>query len=391
MKAVCWQGKEKMGVETVPDPTILNQRDCIVRITSTAICGSDLHLYRGHFPTMMKGDIMGHEFMGEVVEVGREVRKTKVGDRVVVPFTISCGECWYCQNGAFAACPNTNPNNEMVEKIAGYTACGVYGYSHMLGGYAGGQAEYARVPFADVGPIKIEDDGLSDEQVLFLSDILPTAYESIERAGVGPGDTVAIWGAGPVGQLIIRCAHMVGADRVIVIDRPDARLEMARRAGADVINFDEADDIVEILKDITGGRGPNKCIDAVGMDAHGTNIEGKIDTAKQAVKLEMDNATVVRQAIQACGTAGTVSLIGVYAGFVDKFPLGTLFTKGLKLVSGQCNVQKYMKPLLDRISEGDIHPEDIVTNRVKLDDAPKMYDTFNSRADGCVKVVMTPS
>lgn len=390
MKAVCWQGKEKVGVETVPDPTIINPHDAVLQITSTAICGSDLHLYRGHFPTMEKGDILGHEFMGEVVEVGQEVKNLKIGDRVVVPFTISCGKCWYCQHGAFAACPNTNPNAGMFEKVNGYAAAGVYGYSHLLGGYAGGQAEYARVPFADVGPIKVDNDSLTDEQVLFLSDILPTAYESIERAGVGPGDTVAIWGAGPVGQLAIRCAYMVGADRVIAIDRYNDRLDMAQRAGADVINFDDADDMVEILKDVTGGRGPDKCIDAVGMDAHGTSIEGKLDTVKQAVKLEMDNATVVRQAIQACGTAGTVSLIGVYAGFVDKFPLGPLFSKGLTIKSGQCNVQKYMAPLLDRISNGDLHPEEIITNHVKLDDAPKMYDTFNSRSDGCVKVVMKP-
>lgn len=391
MKAVCWQGKEKMGVETVPDPEIINPHDAIVRITSTAICGSDLHLYRGHFPTMEKGDIMGHEFMGEVVEVGREVRNLSVGDRVVVPFTISCGRCWYCEHGAYAACPNTNPNSGLFEKMNGYAACGVYGYSHMLGGYAGGQAEYARVPFADVGPIKIEDSALTDEQVLFLSDILPTAYESIERAGVGPGDTVAIWGAGPVGLLATQCAYMVGADRVIAIDRYDTRLEMAQQFGADVINFDDSDDMVQLLKDTTGGHGPNKCIDAVGLDAHGTSLVGKLDTVKQAVKMELDNATVVRQAIQACATAGTVSLIGVYAGFVDEFPLGPLFSKGLTIKSGQCNVQKYMSPLLDRISDGDLHPEAIITNRVKLDDAPEMYKTFNSRAEGCVKVVMTPS
>jgi threonine dehydrogenase-like Zn-dependent dehydrogenase len=389
MRAVCWQGKEKIGVETVPDPTILNPHDAIVEVTSTAICGSDLHLYQNHFPSMQQGDILGHEFMGRIVELGSEVRNLAIGDRVVVPFTISCGRCWYCKHGAFSACPNTNPNNDLLAKVSGYPAAGVYGYSHLMGGYAGGQAQYARVPFADVGPIKVED-GLDDEQVLFLSDILPTAYEAIERAGVGEGDTVAIWGCGPVGQLAIRCAYMVGAERVIAIDQPDARLEMAQRAGADVVDFEDSDDMVEILKDLTGGTGPDKCVDAVGMDAHGTSIYGKLDSAKQAVKLEMDNATVARQAIQACGTAGTVSLIGVYAGYVDKFPLGSIFAKGLTVKSGQCNVQKYMRPLMDRISGGDLRPEEIITNRVKLEDAPQMYKTFNERADGCVKVVMTP-
>jgi threonine dehydrogenase-like Zn-dependent dehydrogenase len=389
MRAVCWQGKETVGVETVPDPTIINPHDAIVKITSTAICGSDLHLYLNHFPTMQQGDILGHEFMGQVVEVGAAVRNLKVGDRVVVPFTISCGRCWYCKRGAFSACPNTNPNADLLAKVTGYPVAGVYGYSHLMGGYAGGQAEYARVPFADVGPIKVDSD-LSDEQVLFLSDILPTAYESIERAGVGPGDTVAIWGCGPVGQLAIRCAYMVGAERVIAIDRPDARLDMAQAAGADVIDFEDSDDMVELLKDITGGRGPEKCVDAVGMDAHGTSVYGKLDSAKQALKMELDNATVARQAIQACGVGGTVSLIGVYAGFVDKFPLGSLFTKALTVVGGQCNVQKYMRPLMDRISNGDLHPETIITNRVSLEDAPQMYKTFNDRVDGCVKVVMTP-
>ena len=390
MKAVCWQGKKEVGVETVPDPTILNPHDAIVRITATAICGSDLHLYNGRVPSMEQGDILGHEFMGEVVELGPQVKNLSVGERVVVPFTISCGKCRQCRAGTFAACQNTNPNAGMFEKLNGYTASGVYGYSHVTGGYAGGQAEYVRVPFANVGPIKVEDDALEDEQVLFLSDILPTAYESIERIGVGAGDTVAIWGCGPVGQLAIQCAYMVGAERVIAIDRHDTRLDMAQRAGADVIDYEDSDDMVELLKEMTGGEGPDKCIDAVGMEAHGTSIVGKMDRAKQALKLEMDNGTVLRQMIQACGTAGAVSVTGVYMGFLDKFPIGTIFNKGLTLKSGQCNVQKYLEPLLNRISDGDLHPNSIITHRVSLDDAPRMYDTFEKKEDGCVKVVMRP-
>lgn len=388
MRAVCWQGDKHVSVETVPDPGILNPHDAIVRVTSTAICGSDLHLYNGRVPTMERGDILGHEFMGEVVEIGPSVKKVKVGDRVVVPFPIACGECTYCRRGAYSACPNTNPNARMQEALTGYPAAGIFGYSHLTGGYAGGQAEFVRVPFADVGPIRIED-GLSDDQVLFLSDILPTAYESVERVGVGEGDTVAIWGCGPVGQLAIRCAYMVGAERVIAIDRHQPRLDMAA-AGADVIDYEDTDDLVELLKQTTGGRGPDKCIDAVGMEAHGTSVVGKLDRAKQALRLEMDNGTVVRQAIHACGAGGAVSITGVYMGYLDKFPLGDVFNKGLSLASGQCNVQKYMRPLMDRVASGDLHPEEIITHRVTLDDAPHMYDIFEKKEDGCVKVVMRP-
>jgi threonine dehydrogenase-like Zn-dependent dehydrogenase len=387
MKALCWHGKEDVRVDTVPDPTILRPHDCIVRITSTAICGSDLHLYDGYIPTMKAGDIIGHEFMGEVVEVGPEVRKLAVGDRVVVPFAIGCGQCWYCQNDLWSLCDNTNPNAHTVEALYGYSPAGLFGYSHLFGGYAGGQAQYARVPFADVGPLKVPD-GLDDDQALFLSDILPTGWQAAEYGAVHDGDVVAVWGCGPVGQFAIRSAFLLGADRVIAIDRFPRRLELARQAGAATIDYSETHDLIEGLKDMTGGRGPDVCIDAVGMEAHGRSVDAVADRMKQKVRLEMDRANVLRQVIQACGKGGRVSVAGVYAGYIDKFPFGAAFGKGLTIRGGQCNVQKWMPMLLDRIERGDINPAEIITHHLALDDAPHGYEIFRNKEDECVKVVL---
>jgi threonine dehydrogenase-like Zn-dependent dehydrogenase len=376
-------------VRDVPDPKILNQRDAIVKITSTAICGSDLHLYNGFIPAMEPGDILGHEFMGEVVEVGREVKKLKVGDRVVVPFTISCGNCWHCQHQMYSLCENSNPNAWMAEKLLGYSPSGLFGYTHMLGGYAGGQAEYARVPFADVGPIKIEN-GLSDEQVLFLSDIFPTGYMGAEMCDIKPGDTIAVWGCGPVGLLAIKSAYLLGAERVIAIDRFPYRLRMAReKAGAETLNYETLEiTVLEALKEMTGGRGPDACIDAVGMEAHKPGMLGIYDRAKQAMKLETDRPHALREAILACRNGGTVSVIGVYGGFIDKFPMGAVMNRALTIKSGQTHVQRYMKPLLERIENGDIDPSFIITHRMQLDDAPKGFDIFLNKEDECVKVVL---
>ena len=374
----------------VPDPKILNRHDAIVRITSTAICGSDLHLYNGFVPTMQKGDILGHEFMGEVVEVGDGVQTLSVGDRVVVPFPISCGVCLQCQAGNFSTCENSNPNGWLAEKLFGYPSAGIFGYSHLTGGFAGGQAEYARVPFADVGPLKIPDD-VTDEQVLFLSDILPTGYFGAEIADIQPGDTVAVWGCGPVGQFAIHSARLFGAERIIAIDRFPYRLEMARaRAGAtDTINYED-ESLLEKLKELTGGRGPDRCIDAVGMEAHSDSLDYAYDRAMQAVKVETDRPIALRQAIQACRSGGTVSVIGVYSGFIDKFPMGTVMNRMLTIRSGQAPVQRYMQPLLDRIQAGEIDSTFPITHRLPLDEAPHGYDIFVNKQDECVKVVLTP-
>jgi len=390
MRAVCWNGKTDIRVETVPDPEILNPRDAIVKITATAICGSDLHLYDGYIPTMKKGDILGHEFMGEVVELGREVKNLKVGDRVVVPFTIACGQCFFCQKGLWSACDNSNPNAWMMEKAYGASGSGLFGYSHMMGGYAGGQAEYARVPFADVGPLKVPD-GLEDEKVLFLSDIFPTGYMAAENCNLQPGDTVAVFGCGPVGQFAIQSAWMLGAGRVIAIDRFPERLLLAESWGrAETVDYEEADGIVDLLRDMTGGFGPDACIDAVGMEAHGTTLDAYYDKAKQTVKLGTDRPHALRQAIQACRKGGTVSIPGVYGGLLDKFPLGAAFGKGLTLKMGQTNMHNYMKPLLDRIEKGEIDPSRLITHRLGLDDAPWAYQTFRDKQDNCIKVVMKP-
>ncbi|MDP9373543.1 MAG: glutathione-dependent formaldehyde dehydrogenase, partial [Chloroflexota bacterium] len=353
MKALCWHGKNDVRVDTVPDPKILNPRDAIIKITSTAICGSDLHLYDGYIPTMREGDILGHEFMGEVVEVGRGNTALKPGDRVVVPFTISCGNCFFCRRDLWSLCDNSNPNAWMAEKVYGFSPSGLFGYSHMLGGYAGGQAEYARVPFADVGPLKIPD-GLSDEQVLFLTDIFPTAYMAAENCDIQPGDTIAIWGAGPVGLLTIKSAFLLGAERVIAIDQVPERLRMARdQAGAETINFRD-EDVVDRLKEMTGGRGPDTCIDAVGLEAHGATFDQLYDRFKAATFQATDRPHALREAIQACRKGGTVSIPGVYGGFLDKIPFGAAFNKGLTFKMGQTHVQKYLRPLLERIARGEI-------------------------------------
>jgi threonine dehydrogenase-like Zn-dependent dehydrogenase len=392
MRANVWSGRNTVQVENVPDPKILNDRDAIVKITSTAICGSDLHLYDGYVPTMKKGDILGHEFMGEVLETGRGVENLKPGDRVVVPFPIACGQCWSCQHELYSVCENSNPNAGLAEKMFGHPTAGIFGYSHLTGGYAGGQAEYARVPFADVGPIKIEDD-LSDEQVLFLSDIFPTGYMGADFCDIKGGEVIAVFGAGPVGQFAIASAVMLGAERVIAIDKYDYRLQMAlRKAGAtDVINFDEDPDVVEQLKELTGGRGPDAVIDAVGLEAvHGHGAVFAVDRVKQAARLETDRGLALRDAILACRPGGIVSVIGVYGGLMDKFPMGALMNKGLTVRTGQCHVQRYLKPLYERIKNGEIDPSFVVTHRVGLDVAPDAYETFKHKQDECVKVVLKP-
>jgi threonine dehydrogenase-like Zn-dependent dehydrogenase len=390
MKATCWYGTNDVRVEEVADPEILNPRDAIVKISSTAICGSDLHLYDGYIPTMEKGDILGHEFMGEVVELGSAVKNLKVGDRVVVPFPISCGHCYFCQKQLFSLCENSNPNALLAEKMWGHSPAGIFGYSHLLGGYAGGQAEYARVPFADIGPIKIEN-GLPDDQVLFLSDILPTGYMAAENCQIQPGDTIAVWGCGPVGQFAIKSAFLLGAERVIAIDRFPERLQMAQeKSGAITLNYEEVDSVIEELKDLTGGRGPDACIDAVGMEAHGTGLVGTYDRVKQAVRLETDRPNVLREAIMACRNAGTVSVPGVYGGFIDKVPFGSIMNRSLTIKSGQTHVHRYLRPLLERIQKGEIDPSFVITHHLGLDDAPKAYEMFRDKEDECIKVVLHP-
>jgi threonine dehydrogenase-like Zn-dependent dehydrogenase len=391
MKAVCWMGAEKIRVENVDDPKIINPRDAIVRITSTAICGSDLHLYNGFLPTMEQGDIMGHEFMGEVVEVGPAIKtdKLKAGDRVVVPFTIACGRCFFCQQQLWSCCDNSNPNYWIAEQLMGYSPSGLFGYTHMMGGYAGGQAQYARVPFADVGPLKIPE-GIPDEKVLFLSDIFPTGYFGAVNADIKPGDTVAIWGCGPVGQFAIRSAFMLGAERVIAIDRFFYRLRMAEQSGAETINYEQVDDLVQVLKDRTGNIGPDSCIDAVGMEAYGHTWPFLLDRVKQAAKLQTDRPNALRQCIQACRKGGTVSVPGVYSGFVDKVPMGAFMNKGLTMKSGQTHMMRFMQPLLERIQKGDIDPGFVVSHRVPIDDAPRMYKVFRDKQDDCTKVVLDP-
>jgi threonine dehydrogenase-like Zn-dependent dehydrogenase len=389
MKAVCWHGANDVRVDTVPDPKLLNPRDAIIKVTSTAICGSDLHIYDGYIPTMKSGDILGHEFMGEVVELGAGVKNLKVGDRVIIPFTISCGGCFFCNSDLWSLCDNSNPNAWMVEKIMGHSPAGLFGYSHLFGGYAGGQAEYVRVPFADVGPLKVPDE-LTDEQVLFLTDIFPTGYMAAENCQIKQGDIVAVWGCGPVAQFAIKSAVMLGAERVIAIDRVPERLKMAQEwGGAEVINYEEVD-AGEALKEMTGGRGPDAVIDAVGMEAHGTGIDAVYDKLMQAVRMESDRPTALRQAIVACRKGGNVSIAGVYGGLIDKMPMGAAFNKGLNFKMGQTDVHRYLKPLLERIQKGDIDPSFIVTHQLKIDDAPHAYEIFKHKKDNCIKVVLKP-
>jgi len=390
MRANCWMGKADVRVQQVPDPKILNQRDVIVRVTATAICGSDLHLYGGFIPTMESGDIMGHEFMGEVVETGREVKKLNKGDRVVVPFPIACGACFFCERKMFSLCENSNPNAGIAEMMLGHPVAGVFGYSHMLGGFAGGQAEYVRVPFADVGPIKVPE-GLSDEQVLFLSDIFPTGYMGAEMCGIEPGDTIAVWGAGPVGLFAMKSAYLLGAERVIAIDRVTYRLQMAaEKVGAVPVNYEKTS-VLEMLKEMTGGRGPDKCIDAVGMEAHAHGPVYAYDRMKQAVMSETDRPVALREAVMACRNGGTVSVIGVYGGFIDKFPMGSVMNRSLTIRSGQCHVQRYMQPLLERIQKGEIDPSFVITHRMNLNQAPEGFRMFRDKVDNCEKIVLRPN
>jgi threonine dehydrogenase-like Zn-dependent dehydrogenase len=386
MKANCWYGKNDVRIEDVPDPQIINQRDAIVKITSTAICGSDLHLYNHFVPTMEQGDILGHEFMGEIVEVGKECKKVKVGDRVVVAFPISCGNCFFCQKKMFSLCENSNPNAWLAEKMFGHSPAGIFGYSHLTGGFAGGQAEYARVPFADVGTIKIEN-GFTDEQVLFLSDIFPTGYMAAENCDIKPGDTVAVWGCGPVGQFSIRSCFLLGAERVIAIDHLAERLTMAREGGAETINYDE-ESVYDRLMEMTGGRGPDSCIDAVGMEAHMPGPGFFYDRIKQAMMSESDRPIALREAIMACRNGGTVSVPGVYGGVDDKIPVGAMMNKALTIKTGQTHVQRYMRPLLERIEKGEIDPSFVITHRMRLDDAPEGYEIFKHKQDDCIKVVL---
>jgi threonine dehydrogenase-like Zn-dependent dehydrogenase len=384
-------GVEKMSVETVPDPKILNPRDAIVRITSTCICGSDLHLYNGFMPTMEQGDILGHEFMGEVVEVGPGVDrdKLKAGDRVVVPFTIACGNCFFCKQQLWSCCDNSNPNYWIAEQMMGYSPSGLFGYTHMMGGYAGGQAQFARVPFADIGPLKIPD-GVPDDRVVFLSDIFPTGYMAAENCNIRRGDTIAIWGCGPVGQFAIRSCFMLGAERVIAVDQIPERLQMAREGGAETLDFSQVDDVVTALKEMTGNIGPDACIDAVGMEADGHGLPYLYDRTKQMMRISMDRPLVLRQAIMACRKGGTISVPGVYGGFIDKIPFGQYMNKGITMKTGQTHMMRYMKPLLDRVQRGEIDPSFVISHRVPIDQAPQMYKTFRDKQDECTKVVLDP-
>jgi threonine dehydrogenase-like Zn-dependent dehydrogenase len=388
MRAVVWEGKHNVQVQNVPDPGIVNPRDAIVKVTLTAICGSDLHLYNGFIPTMEPGDVLGHEFMGEVVEVGPDVKNLSKGDWVVVPFAIACGRCFFCQRELWSLCDNTNPNAWIADTAYGYSGAGLFGYSHMYGGYAGGQAEYVRVPFADVGPVKIYEP-LNDEQVLFLSDIFPTGYMAAENCRIKAGDTIAVWGCGPVGLFAIKSALMLGAERVIAIDRVPDRLIKAQQCAAEPINYSEVS-VLDALKEMTGGRGPDACIDAVGMESHSATLIHMYDRAKQALMLETDRPQPLREAILACRKGGTVSVPGVYGGFLDKFPMGAAFAKGLTLKMGQTHVHKYMPPLLDKIRRGDIDPSFVISHRFALDDAPEAYRMFRNKEDECIKVVMKP-
>jgi threonine dehydrogenase-like Zn-dependent dehydrogenase len=392
MKAVCWEGKRDVRTERVPDPQILNPRDAIIRVTATAICGSDLHLYHGYIPSMQAGDILGHEFMGEVVEIGPDVKNLAVGDRVVVPFTIACGRCFFCQRNLWSLCDNSNPNAAAADKLYGYSGSGLFGYSHLYGGYAGGQAEYVRVPFADVGPFKVPGD-LSDEHVLFLTDILPTGYMAAENCRIQPGDTVAVWGCGPVGQFAIQSAWWFGAERVIAIDHFPERLRMAAEFGrAETINFDEQS-VPEALDVMTGGLGPDACIDCVGLEAHGTAPDALYDRAKAKMFLATDRIHALRQALYCCRKGGTVSIPGVYGGFLDKLPFGAAFAKGLHLAMGQTHVHSYLEPLLKRLQgngKPGFDPTYIISHRFSLDEAPQAYDLFSTQQNDCTKIVLKP-
>jgi len=389
MRALTWHGKEDIRVENVPRPEIVNPNDAIIEVTATAIRGSDLHLYNDEMPSMRADDVIGHEPTGEVIEVGSDVDTFEEGDRVVVPFTISCGSCWFCENELYSLCDNSNPNAEMARKMMGQSPAGLFGYSHLAGGYAGAQAEYLRVPYADVGPVTV-DSGLPDEQVLFLSDVFPTGYMAAENADIEENDTVAVRGCGPVGQFAVQSARMLGADRVVAIDRVPERLEMAREHGdAETIHYEE-EDVYDRLMEMTGGRGPDSCIDAVGTEAHGTGLGAASDRVKQRVRLEDDRPHVLRQAIKCCRKGGTLSVPGVYTGRVDNLPFGSVMNKALTIKPGQTHVQRYLDPLLEQIEDGDIDPSFVVTHRADLEEGPRLYETFNHEDDGCIKVVLEP-
>lgn len=389
MKATVWAGRNSVEVQSVPDPKILNDWDAIVRVTSTAICGSDLHIYDGYIPTVKHGDILGHEFMGEVVEVGKGVDNLAVGDRVVVPFPIACGACSACDRDLYSLCENSNPNAGIAEKLMGHSPAGLFGYSHMLGGFAGGQAEYARVPFADIGPLKVADD-LTDDQALFLSDILPTGYMGAEMCDIRPGDVVAVWGAGPVGLFAAVSANLLGASQVIVIDQVQYRLDLAERLGATPLNFAETS-VLEELREMTAGRGPDHCIDAVGMEArNGSTVVDVYDRVKQATRLETERPHALREAAMSCRNGGTISIVGVYGGMMDKFPIGAVMNRSLTIKTGQCHVQRYMRPLLERIRNGEIDPTAIISHHMPLNQAPKGYEIFKHKQDNCTKVVLNP-
>jgi threonine dehydrogenase-like Zn-dependent dehydrogenase len=388
MKAVCWTGVNDVRVEKVPDPLLLNPRDAIVKVRATTICGSDLHLYDGYIPSVLKGDILGHEFMGEVVEVGSKVTNLKPGDRVIVPSVISCGDCFHCKKGQFSLCDNSNPKPAMAEKLWGHATCGIFGYSHMMGGYAGSHAEYIRVPFADVGPRKVPD-ALSDEQALFISDAFPTGFMGADLCGIEHGDTVAVWGCGAVGLFAMKSAWLLGAGRVIAIDRLPERLSIARHhCQAEVLDYTKVN-VVEALKELTGGQGPDACIDAVGMEAHELGFEGAYDRVKQSLRLETERPYVLREAIQACRKGGTVSIMGVYGALVDKFPLGAAMNKGLTLRMGQMHAQRYLDRLIGHVERGEVDPSFVVSHRMALDEAPRAYDMFKHKTDHCLRVVLT--
>lgn len=390
MKALCYEGVGRVGMETMPDPTLLGPHDAIVRVTMSSVCGSDLHLLDGYVPTMKQGDIIGHEFIGEVVEVATEVKKLKEGDRVVVDSIIGCGHCYFCQKDLWSLCDNTNPSGTLLDAAYGYTTAGIYGYSHAFGGFAGSHATYVRVPFADENAFLVPD-GMPDEKVVFASDALPTGYMGADLCGIEPGDVVAVWGCGGVGQMAIRSAFLLGAERVIAIDRIPERLAMAaEKGGAEVLDYEQVD-VRDALREMTGGRGPDACIDCVGMEAHGTGIDYAYDRVKQAMRLETDRPTALRQAILACRKGGTVSIMGVYGGFVDKFPLGAAMNKGLTLKMGQQHGQRYIPRLLDHIQKGEIDPSYLVTHRFGLEDGQKAYEMFKDKQDGCIRAVFTPS
>lgn len=387
MKALCWQGKHEVAVKSVHNPRILNPHDAIVKVTTAAICGSDLHLYNGVIPSMEKGDILGHETMGEVVEVGPAVQKIKVGDKIVIPFDIGCGHCSHCLDEEYSACDNTNPNAVMADKLYGHGGAALFGYSHLYGGYAGGQAEFLRVPFVDTNSLVVPN-GIEDGKVLFLSDIFPTGYMAAENCGIKRGDTVAIWGAGPVGQMAIKSAFLLGAERVLVIDHYQARLRMAEAEGAEAINYEDVDGILDEISYRTGGAGPDSCIDAVGLEAHGHTVTAGVDRVKMAVKLGTDRPDVLRQALQACKKCGTVSIPGVYGGVLDKLPFGAAFAKGLTLKMGQTHTQRYMKPLLDLVLQEKVDLSTVITHKIRIDDGPEAYQKFNEQKNDCIKVII---